>query len=134
MKTSKTTTWQKQWIALLVCCLSFLFLSGCRQNEATVSAPTAPSAATSSHSSHATPAATEVAQNIPHYFDDPEKAKPFPKTLDPSQVNSLAAKQAYETARRIPEVLVQQPCYCYCDRGFGHGSLLDCHKDNHSAD
>lgn len=113
---------------MFFCCV---VLSGCQQNEATVSAPAASPAA---HSSHASPAATEVAQLVPHYFADPNEAKPFPKTLDPATMKTPAAKQAYAIARRIPEVLAQQPCYCFCDRGFGHGSLLDCHIDNHSAD
>ncbi len=123
-------------LLLLACALFVLWLSGCSQSTAT--APAASTTAAASHSDHATsaatPATTEVAQNIPHYFDDPEQAKPFPKTLDPDSMKTAAAKQAYATARRIPEVLAQQPCYCYCDRGHGHGSLLHCHIDNHSAD
>ena len=109
-------------------CTALLF-AACQQSPA--SAPTAANA----HSRHsASPAATEVAPLIPHYHEDPSKAKPFPKTLDPAQFAHPAAKKAYETARRIPEVLAQQPCYCFCDQGFGHGSLLGCHLDDHSAD
>ncbi len=33
---------------------------------------------------------------------------------------------AYELAAKIPAVLHQQPCYCYCDRGMGHKSLHSC--------
>lgn len=121
-------------LAGVVCLLVALLLNGCSQNTAPASAPAASSAAAASHNHNATPAATEVAQNIPHYFEDPEQAKPFPKTLDPNTMKTAATKQAYATARRIPEVLAQQPCYCFCDRGFGHGSLLHCHIDNHSAD
>lgn len=119
---------------LIVVALFALILNGCSQSAANVSAPTTATAASSSHDSHTTPATTEVAQNIPHYFEDPEKAKPFPKTLDPEKMKTPAAKQAYAIALRIPEVLAQQPCYCFCDKGFGHGSLLHCHIDNHSAD
>jgi hypothetical protein len=121
-------------LAAMVCLLCASLLSGCSHSAATVSAPAASPATATSHNHDATPAATEVAQNIPHYYDDPEKAKPFPKTLDPDSMKTAAAKQAYAAARRIPEVLAQQPCYCFCDRGFGHGSLLHCHIDNHSAD
>ena len=32
--------------------------------------------------------------------------------------------RAYEIAHEIPEVLAQQPCYCYYEK-FGHGSLLE---------
>lgn len=123
---------------LLACLLFTLFLIGCSHSAAHSSEATVASTATASHDSHSGAAtsaeSSEIAQNIPHYFDDPEKAKPFPKTLDPEKMKIPAAKIAYATARRIPEVLAQQPCYCYCDRGFGHGSLLGCHVDNHSAD
>lgn len=41
-------------------------------------------------------------------------------------------ERAYQVAARIPEVLAEQPCYCWCDR-FGHGSLLDCFATDHGA-
>ena len=135
MKNGFITTRSGFWAVLLVCCLFPLLLSGCRHSQATASDAPESAAVASSHSSHAADVpATEIAQKIPHYFDDPEEAKPFPKTLDPDTMKSAAAKQAYAAARRIPEVLAQQPCYCFCDKGFGHGSLLHCHIDDHSAD
>ncbi len=116
-------------------CLLLLLLSGCHHGQEAASDAAEPAAVASSHNSHAADVpATEIAQKIPHYFDNPDEAKPFPKTLDPDTMKSAAAKQAYAAARRIPEVLAQQPCYCFCDKGFGHGSLLHCHIDNHSAD
>ncbi len=39
---------------------------------------------------------------------------------------------AYELASRIPNVLYQLPCYCYCDR-IGHGSLRSCYESTHAA-
>jgi Protein of unknown function with PCYCGC motif len=39
---------------------------------------------------------------------------------------------AYELASRIPAVLHQQPCYCYCDR-IGHKSLHSCFENVHGA-
>lgn len=39
---------------------------------------------------------------------------------------------AYELAAKIPGVLYQQPCYCYCDR-MGHKSLHSCFEDTHGA-
>jgi hypothetical protein len=39
---------------------------------------------------------------------------------------------AYELAARIPVVLHQQPCYCYCDR-MGHNSLHSCFESTHGA-
>jgi len=40
--------------------------------------------------------------------------------------------RAYELAARIPSVLHQQPCYCYCDR-MGHNSLHSCFENTHGA-
>jgi len=39
---------------------------------------------------------------------------------------------AYELAAKIPNVLHQQPCYCYCDR-MGHNSLRSCFESTHGA-
>ena len=39
---------------------------------------------------------------------------------------------AYELASRIPTVIHQQPCYCYCDR-MGHNSLHSCFENTHGA-
>ncbi|MFY9741380.1 MAG: CYCXC family (seleno)protein [Candidatus Sulfotelmatobacter sp.] len=39
---------------------------------------------------------------------------------------------AYELAAKIPVVLHQQPCYCYCDR-MGHNSLHSCFEGTHGA-
>jgi len=38
---------------------------------------------------------------------------------------------AYELAK-IPKVIYQQPCYCYCDR-MGHKSLHTCFEGMHGA-
>jgi hypothetical protein len=40
---------------------------------------------------------------------------------------------AYELAAKIPKVIYQQPCYCYCDRGMGHNSLHSCFSGTHGA-
>jgi hypothetical protein len=39
---------------------------------------------------------------------------------------------AYDLAKKIPVVLHQQPCYCYCDR-MGHNSLHSCFENTHGA-
>ncbi len=39
---------------------------------------------------------------------------------------------AYDLAAKIPTVLHQQPCYCYCDR-MGHNSLHSCFETTHGA-
>ena len=39
---------------------------------------------------------------------------------------------AYELASKIPVVISQMPCYCYCER-IGHTSLHTCFESNHGA-
>ena len=53
----------------------------------------------------------------------------LPKTLDPNLFEG-EAQQAYQIARKIPEVLAQMPCFCECE-AYGHENLLDCFIDRH---
>ncbi len=76
--------------------------------------------------------APAITPQIPPFHASEAEAKPFPETLSPSLFRDPVVAQAYRIAKRIPGVLAQQPCYCYCDR-FGHGSLLDCYRDDHGA-
>ncbi|MFZ1134069.1 MAG: CYCXC family (seleno)protein [Candidatus Korobacteraceae bacterium] len=39
---------------------------------------------------------------------------------------------AYELAAKIPGVISQLPCYCYCER-IGHKSLHTCYESDHGA-
>ena len=71
-------------------------------------------------------------EDAPPFHVDPESAKPFPATQDPSRFPIPFVARAYAIAREMPEVLAQQPCYCHCE-GFGHGSLLDCFASDHGA-
>jgi Protein of unknown function with PCYCGC motif len=113
--------------------VSALVLSACQQpaSTPTTSAP----AGGTDHSAHAghSPAAVATPR-VPDFFPDLAAARPLPKTLSPDQFSSPYVKAAYKIAIDYPDVLAQQPCYCYCDTGFGHKSLLDCHIDMHSAE
>ncbi len=67
----------------------------------------------------------------------PPKGKKLPPILPKEQLwgeNAQFAYQthAYEIAAKIPNVLHQQPCYCYCDR-MGHNSLHSCFENTHGA-
>jgi hypothetical protein len=55
----------------------------------------------------------------------------LPKTLDPHHFKGKA-RQAYQIAKEIPQILAQMPCFCDCD-AFGHENLLDCFIDDHAA-
>lgn len=55
----------------------------------------------------------------------------LPATLDPHPFKGKA-KQTYQIAKEIPEVLAQMPCFCECE-AYGHENLLDCFIDQHAA-
>jgi hypothetical protein len=69
----------------------------------------------------------------PPYFVSAAAAQPLPKTDKRSSFTNKFVVAAYNAANEIPEVLAQQPCYCYCKRR-GHRSLLDCFATRHAAD
>jgi len=83
-----------------------------------------------SHS--APPSPGRVSGTVPVHYDRAGDAMPFPATLEPASFKQTEVREAYQTAKEIPEVLAQQPCYCYCQRK-GHRSLLDCFKTDHAA-
>lgn len=74
----------------------------------------------------------------------PRQPAPVPAFMDASQVGDLPptlpagnfygkAREAYAAAKEIPATLAQLPCYCYCDRAFGHKSLHTCFVDDHAS-
>lgn len=134
-----------QMMKLLLAALSLavtLSLAGCRSHEAASHDPAAHNPDSHNNQPATTPATaptaasvmTDPTPRVPHFHASTEAAKPFPKTLPPEQFHDPGAVRAYTIAQRIPDVLSQQPCYCYCDQGLGHKSLLDCHADTHSAE
>ena len=67
----------------------------------------------------------------------PPKGTKLPAILMKDQLWGADAQypyqtHAYELASKIPSVLHQQPCYCYCDR-MGHNSLHSCFESTHGA-
>ena len=53
-------------------------------------------------------------------------------TLEPDKFTGKT-REAYRIVREAPQLIAQLPCYCYCDRGFGHKSLHSCYVDDHAA-
>jgi hypothetical protein len=67
----------------------------------------------------------------------PPKGTKLPPILGKDQLWGADAQNPYQThaydlAAKIPVVLHQQPCYCYCDR-MGHNSLHSCFESTHGA-
>lgn len=82
-------------------------------------------------------ASTDSSQ-IPAYHNaPPKKSTSLAPILPKEQLVGPAFQRdyqvhAYELASRIPNLLYQLPCYCYCDR-IGHGSLRSCYESTHAA-
>ena len=71
---------------------------------------------------------------VPPYYKSEKDAEPLPATLPPVRfAGRPVVVTAYTIAKKIPGVLCQQPCYCGCDREFGHHSLLSCYTSDHTA-
>ena len=72
--------------------------------------------------------------HVPPYYKSVKAAEPLPPVLPASRfAGRPVVVRAYEIAAKIPKVLAQEPCYCGCDRHFGHHSLLDCYASDHTA-
>ena len=84
-------------------------------------------------------AAPQEDQGVPAYnAAPPPKGKKLPPILPKENLWAENAQfpyqtRAYELAAKIPNVIHQQPCYCYCDRGMGHNSLHSCFENTHGA-
>jgi hypothetical protein len=82
--------------------------------------------------------AQENEGGIPDYnAGPPPKGTTLPALLTKADLWGSDAQypyqtHAYELASKIPTVLHQQPCYCYCDR-MGHNSLHSCFENTHGA-
>ena len=94
-----------------------------------LSAPWATSQSATSQGEGAVPA---------HNAGPPPKGTKLPPILAKDQLWAENAQypfqtHAYELAAKIPVILHQQPCYCYCDR-MGHNSLHSCFESAHGAE
>lgn len=79
------------------------------------------------HSSHS----SRPAPRVPAY-----QSAAASRTLGPTlRAEQFVGKtrDAYKVAKEIPATLSQLPCYCECDRGFGHKSLHSCFEDDHAS-
>jgi len=83
---------------------------------------------------------SESDQGSPHFNSaPPAKGTTLPPILSKDQLTGSNAQFAYQThayelAAKIPKILYQQPCYCYCDRSMGHNSLHSCLAGMHGAE
>jgi len=84
-------------------------------------------------------AAPQGETGVPAYnAAPPPKGTKLPPILQKADLWGADAQSpyqihAYELAAKIPNVLHQQPCYCFCDR-MGHNSLHSCFENTHGAE
>ncbi len=69
---------------------------------------------------------------VPAFETDVASLKNLSPTLSPAKFFGKQ-REGYEAAKAIPRTLAQLPCYCHCDKGFGHKSLHTCFVDDHAA-
>ena len=67
---------------------------------------------------------------VPAYYKVAPSLTTLPPTLSPDLFTGNE-RLAYQAAKEIPQTLAQLPCYCHCDKGFGHKSLLSCFETEH---
>ena len=81
---------------------------------------------------HAANASASDAHTIPAHFEIAPSRSSLGPTLEPEKFTGIT-REAYRAVREIPVTIAQLPCYCHCDRGFGHKSLYSCFEDEHAA-
>ena len=72
-----------------------------------------------------------------HHQSPPPKGEKLPPILAKDQLWGPSFQHdyqvhAYELASKIPNVIYQMPCYCFCER-IGHTSLHTCYESTHAA-
>lgn len=69
---------------------------------------------------------------VPAFLTDDLSLKTLGPTLAPEKFVGKT-REAYKAVKVIPRTIAQLPCYCECDKGFGHKSLYSCYEDDHAA-
>ena len=124
---------KKNWLligGIIVLLLAAVLMIGSTQNQQPTSVATQTQPAPPHH--HATEPAAPNAQPIPAYFAVAPGKSTLGPTLEPEKFTGLV-RDAYRAVREIPVTIAQLPCYCHCDKEFGHKSLHSCFEDDHAS-
>lgn len=73
-----------------------------------------------------------AAARVPAFQTDAASLRNLGPTLSPEKFSGQQ-QAAYKAVKEIPRTIAQLPCYCHCDKGFGHKSLYTCFEDEHAA-
>lgn len=122
---------KKNWllfgaVALLAAAAALLIVNSARTDK---SNPTPKPTPVQAHNHEHPP--QNAAKRIPAFEVAPMRATLGP-TLDPDKFTGLT-RDAYRAVKQIPLTIAQLPCYCHCDKGYGHKSLYSCFEDDHAA-
>ena len=95
------------------------------------------STATRTPTNQATPAHNHAADSsgaktVPAFFQVAPSKSSLAPTLEPDKFTG-PTREAYRAVKEIPVTIAQLPCYCHCDKGYGHKSLYSCFEDDHAA-
>ena len=113
-------------VLLLVAAVLMVSSAGTDQSQVK---STAVSQSTPAHEHSTAPSA---AQTIPAHFEVAPSKSSLGPTLEPEQFTGIT-RDAYRAVREIPVTIAQLPCYCHCDKGYGHKSLYSCFEDDHAS-
>ena len=116
-------------VGLLV--VAVLMVNSASKDQTQSSRPTPVSQSTPAHD-HAPNASASAVKNIPAFFEVAPSKSSLAPTLEPEQFTG-PTREAYRAVRQIPVTIAQLPCYCHCDKGYGHKSLYSCFEDDHAA-
>ena len=100
---------------------------GTQQQQAQAGAPRGPEQPGHEGHGHGSPG-----EGTPAFITEASELKSLKPTLSPELFQGKQ-RLGYIAAREIPQTLAQLPCYCHCDKGFGHKSLQSCFVDDHAA-
>jgi len=127
---------KKNWLLIggvaLLLVVALLIVNSARTTQPeSHNANHAASASPAAHD-HATETPASSAKTIPAYLEVAPSRASLRPTLPPEQFIG-PTREAYRAVRQIPVTIAQLPCYCHCDRGFGHKSLYSCFEDDHAS-
>lgn len=75
--------------------------------------------------------------SIPAFHAAPPRKSPPPLLKEDQWTGEYFTHKyqtvAYRMAAALPDVIYQQPCYCWCSRALGHKSLHSCFESSHGA-
>jgi hypothetical protein len=129
---------KKNWLLIggvaLLLVAAVLIVNSANKNPAQLSATSAPAThSPAAHAGHtAEPPAAVDAKTIPAFLAVAPSKASLPPTLEPEEFSGIT-RDAYRAVRQIPVTIAQLPCYCHCDKGFGHKSLYSCFEDDHAS-